>query len=385
MRHGTCLGRPQGFIPWVFQKWGKYYPHFIPHPHFSTKNILVNFFFSVTYLNAENKEQILMPRDETTKNRVRSAFWMVTSFEENPPKFDNVTMHFMRVGREICPDTKTEHWHAAVQFRDMIRFNTVTNCFPKQNVGAEKGNHTQFYGYVMKDGEFIDSGTFVDSRQGDRNDLDLAEVLKAVEDGMSLYDIMRQHPAVACKSLNYVKLLIAQRDFRCALGKRKLRFGNELREWQSNLKETIEQEPDDRTVHWFIDRDGNAGKSYMCGYLQSHHGAFVSTGGKVADIAHAYDKERIVIFDLPRSMEKSKDIYILIEGFKNGCIFSPKYESSCKIFDVPHVIVFANWEPDMTSLSRDRWKITDFDEPDEDSIYVRDAETYGPLHEEEDD
>jgi hypothetical protein len=39
-------------------KWGKYYPHFIPHPHFSTEKFLVNFFFLITYPNAENKEQI---------------------------------------------------------------------------------------------------------------------------------------------------------------------------------------------------------------------------------------------------------------------------------------------------------------------------------------
>ena len=213
------------------------------------------------------------------------------------------------------------------------------------------------------------------NNQGERTDQ--VELIEAVDAGKPLYELLREFPVVCSKSLNYVKLLISQRDFVSSLGKRKLRFGGELREWQTTLRTTIEAPPDDRSVHWFIDRIGNSGKSYMCGYLQNHHDAFVSTGGKVADVAHAYNKEPIVIFDLPRAMEKSKDIYNLMEGFKNGCIFIPKYESACKIFDVPHVIVFANFEPDFEALSKDRWIIYNLGESDDDSIKDHDIETYG--------
>ena len=138
----------------------------------------------------------------------------------------------------------------------------------------------------------------------------------------------------------------------------------ELRQWQEELMKTITTTPDDRSVHWYIDRAGNHGKSYMCGHLQCHHNACVSTGGKFANIAHTYNTEPIVIFDLPRSTEKSKDIYMLIDGLKNGCIFSPKWQSTCKIFDIPHVVVFANFEPDYAALSMDRWIIHDLDKVD---------------------
>ncbi len=89
----------------------------------------------------------------------------------------------------------------------------------------------------------------------------------------------------------------------------------------------------------------------MSGYLQTHHNAFIVSGGKVADIAHAYDEQPIVCFDLSRTMVDHCDhVYSMIEKFKDGCIFSGKYESRTKIFDVPHVIVFANFKPDLTGI-----------------------------------
>ena len=40
-------------------------------------------------------------------------------------------------------------------------------------------------------------------------------------------------------------------------------------------------------------------------------------------------------------------------------MFSCKYESTMKMHDTPHVVVFSNWAPDKTRLSQDRWDITD--------------------------
>ena len=66
----------------------------------------------------------------------------------------------------------------------------------------------------------------------------------------------------------------------------------------------------------------------MSGYLQTHHNAFIVSGGKVADIAHAFDEQPIVCFYLSRTMVDHCDhVYSIIEKFKDGCIFSGNYES----------------------------------------------------------
>nr|KAG5709282.1 hypothetical protein BaRGS_018034 [Batillaria attramentaria] len=78
--------------------------------------------------------------------------------------------------------------------------------------------------------------------------------------------------------------------------------------------------------------------------------------GKSTDTKHAYSGERIVIFNLTRSQEDHIN-YEIIESIKNVIIFSPKYESGMKIFEPPHVVVFANFSPNLSKLSQDRWDI----------------------------
>ena len=83
--------------------------------------------------------------------------------------------------------------------------------------------------------------------------------------------------------------------------------------------------------------------------------------GKNADIRYAYIYEPIVIFDFSRSVEERVN-YEIIESIKNDIFFSSKYESGMKLFNVPHVIIFANFYPDQNKLSLDRWDIREVNE-----------------------
>lgn len=131
----------------------------------------------------------------------------------------------------------------------------------------------------------------------------------------------------------------------------------ELRPWQIELEKECLTEPDDRSIHWFYDRNGNNGKTVFAKYMAVRHGATVLSSGKTADLAYICDSPRIVIFNLARSVEDRFN-YQALESIKDGMILSAKYESKMKLFNPPHVIVLANWLPDMEALSRDRWRIT---------------------------
>jgi hypothetical protein len=266
-------------------------------------------------------------------------------------------MQAMRVGREICPTTNREHYHTCIQFVDEIRKTTLKQIFPKQNLGMKKGSRTEFFAYTKKEGEFTDYGMPDHGTQGERNDF--GELIESVEEGVNFSDLMLKHPKIVARHMPYTKLLVSNRKDKLALEKSKSKYDKPLKEWQSAVKLIIEGEVCDRSVYWMYDESGGAGKSFMSGYLQTHHNAFIISGGKVADIAHAYDEQPVVVFDLPRTLADHCDhIYSVIESLKNGCIFSGKYESRTKTFETPHVIVFANFKPDLTKLSEDRWKVS---------------------------
>jgi len=113
-----------------------------------------------------------------------------------------------------------------------------------------------------------------------------------------------------------------------------------------------------RKVKWYFDANGNVGKSHFCRTYRDRNGQrpYVVTGGKHADIIYAYDYQRVVFFDFPRSMEERVP-YEVLEAFKNGYFLSTKYEVRTVRFSVPHVVIFANFLPDTTKLSADRWDI----------------------------
>jgi len=138
-----------------------------------------------------------------------------------------------------------------------------------------------------------------------------------------------------------------------------------LKPWQSDVVKIIEEEPDDRTIHWYFDGKGGIGKSALVKLLCVKYDAIICSG-KSADMKYLmvkyYEKNdrypKIVIFDVPRS--KCGFInYSGLEEIKNGCFCSTKYECGMVVMDSPHVLVFANEPPDYDKLSMDRWKVTE--------------------------
>lgn len=137
-----------------------------------------------------------------------------------------------------------------------------------------------------------------------------------------------------------------------------LKLITELYPWQAMIRDICLETPDDRTVRWVWESAGNRGKTQFCKYMAVKHGAVVLGNGAFKDIAMALPANpKIVLFNLTRDLEEKVN-YSALEAIKDGMIFSGKYESKMKIFDSPHVIVFANFPPRKESMSLDRWVIT---------------------------
>jgi len=128
-----------------------------------------------------------------------------------------------------------------------------------------------------------------------------------------------------------------------------------LYDWQQEIIDIFMAPVDSRKIYWFWEPNGNVGKSDFCLHCILKHEAVIYDSGK-KDILFAHKNATRVIFDLSRTQEGFVS-YDAIETLKKGFCFSGKYESGMKVYPKPHIVVFANWEPDTTRLSLDRWVI----------------------------
>lgn len=144
-----------------------------------------------------------------------------------------------------------------------------------------------------------------------------------------------------------------------------LKLINELRPWQQSIVDLSLDEPNDRTINWIYDPEGNMGKTVFSKYMFSKHDAIIATGGGVKDIAcliaglvkngRDLNKKTTFIFNFPRSTDNVS--YPAIESVKDGLMTSTKYESSTLVFNCPHVFIFSNEPPETNKLTKDRWNI----------------------------
>jgi len=139
--------------------------------------------------------------------------------------------------------------------------------------------------------------------------------------------------------------------------------------WQLQVTELLKTEANERHIYWFWELNGNVGKSSLCKYLcYNNKNICYLNDGCNKDIIHNCTIHlqknhccNIFLIDIPRDINTIS--YKAIEKIKNGHWTSNKYEGGNVLIDYPHVIVFANFEPDCSKFSKDRWKIIEITEP----------------------
>lgn len=143
---------------------------------------------------------------------------------------------------------------------------------------------------------------------------------------------------------------------------RQIRHIEKLRPWQEFIRNDI-LKFDTRTINVLVNKTGNIGKSTLLTYLHCH-----KLARRLPPINEAKDLMRIVcdaptstayLIDMPRAMSKDRlyGLYTAVESIKDGFAYDDRYRYREKIFDCPSIWIFTNCDPDITLLSRDRWRV----------------------------
>ena len=295
-----------------------------------------------------------------------SSRWCFTLNNHTPEELTKIRdfgnsddVKYMVFGHETS-STGTPHLQGFVILNRVCRITWVkSRTSDRIYLDRTRGKSSQAREYCQKEGEYEEFGEFPD-KQGKRSDLDDAIVWMdefTEEHGHppTIENLAKAFPSVAVK---YGKALIGVAALRAP--KPVLRTGTP-RSWQVELENILNEPADDRKIRFYVDGDGGTGKSWFQGYYVSKYPETTQLLGlgKRDDIAYAIDPtKKVFFFNVPRGGMQYLQ-YTVFEQLKDKVVFSTKYQSTTKILrHYPHVVIFCNEEPDMTTMSADRYDIT---------------------------
>lgn len=279
-------------------------------------------------------------------------------------------IRYMVFGVEEAPSTGTPHLQGYLQIKDGEENMSDLNPRLFDNrarLALAKGSAEQNKAYCSKDGEFVEWGTPRGGKRGSAAALDLIQL--DIDAGKTYDEICDEHFSSVAKVDRFVRQRIQERDNRLMREELKASLTTVvLFTWQDRLLRYLESAPHPRHVQWLWESQGGKGKSFMARYLMATTSTLVLEAGKKSDLAHIVASTvpfpSIVVFDLARTTAPEEgeshrldSVYSLMESLKNGYLISTKYNSTSMTFKVPHVVVFANFPPDESKMSADRWQI----------------------------
>jgi len=287
----------------------------------------------------------------TLNNYTEDEFAIISAL----PTTATESVSYIVVGRELGT-SGTPHLQGYIQFTQRT---TLARCrrliSPRAHFEIARGTPKQASEYCMKDGAYMEYGTLV-CQQGKRSDWD--DLKQFVLDAGVV-------PSDRILAANFPGLYSRSNKLReiCAafLPEPKLIDGEPRAGFQTKLIDILAGPcVNDRKIHFVVDHDGNSGKSWLCAYLltKDPDRVQVLSVGKRDDLALVIDVTKdIFLFDVPRGALEFMQ-YSILEKLKDRMIFSPKYASSMKILQkLPHVVVFANEDPDRSKMTKDRYAV----------------------------
>lgn len=292
--------------------------------------------------------------------------WIFTLNNYTPLEYEklcegatNPLVVYLIVGKEVGT-SGTPHLQGFVSLAGRSRLNPLKTLLGSDRYHLEvaRGSAEQNRTYCSKEGDFLEFGTSPVG-QGKRSDLD-----KFYDWGDQFYQdnqcrpsyqqVCENFPNVVTKFPGILKVLYAR------LPQPKLRPNGVPRPWQAQVLREITESPDDRSVTFYVDHEGNSGKTW----LQQHmldvlpDRVQILGIGKRDDMAHMVDETKnVFLINVPRgSMEYLQ--YTVLEMLKDRLVVSPKYQSMVKVLNSPpHIYIFSNEDPDFDKMTADRYVI----------------------------
>lgn len=250
-------------------------------------------------------------------------------------------------------ESGTPHYQGFVQFHERKTLATVRRILPRAHWEVARGTPQQAATYCKKEGDYEEHGTLPPVSQGKRNDWQRLREYVDEHGRPGWRELWIEFPILMGRYEHGVQSYLSALLPNDPLTNTPPREG-----WQQDLYARLQEEPSDREIEFIIDYDGGKGKTWFTQYMLDKHPEKVQLLriGKRDDLAHAIDPHKtIFLVDVPR---KQMDFlqYSILESLKDRVVFSPKYHSATKIlYGKAHVIVFCNEDPDMTTMSADRY------------------------------
>ena len=257
----------------------------------------------------------------------------------------------------------TPHLQGAMWFKNRKTMKTVKNIFKKTefaNMHLEPmgGKLSESITYCSKEDKepFTTGSPPEDKSQGQRTDLKRLRDLAL--SGATDLEMAMEYPVAHSKAYKWAaRIRAAKRQKLAEEALEKEVSLLELRKWQTEILEVLDNQPE-RKLTWVWEEEGGTGKSTLARYLAVKRDAFLITGGKHIDILYAFSKDvkEYVVLDLSRS-QAERVPYAVLETLLNGFASSGKYESTTLTFKKCKILVLANFLPEKSELSNDRWDI----------------------------
>lgn len=270
----------------------------------------------------EHKEHRGVGNTSTTPLRVKSRKWCFTLNNYTEEDVRTIISIFNAkkwkyiFGKEIG-ECKTPHLQGYIEHTSGIMFDTLKALIPRAHIEKARGSTEQNVKYCSKE---------------DPNPTTNITRTLTIEDEIEAYN---------------------QNKYRDVVWK----------DWQQEILDIIETEPDERTVNWFWEPTGKSGKSFLTRYIHWKHRTII-VNGKQTDVFNGIKTyiekrkklPRIIIIDIPR-INQNYVCYSTMEKIKDGLMYSGKYEGGIIELLPVHMFIFANFEPNTELLSEDRWNI----------------------------